>query len=87
MRAWFSLATFIIATTQAAAVDTRVEAACEREYSTYCSQYDPDGAEVRHCMRAHGSKLSDACVEALIAARELTPDEVAKYYQSKRSRR
>jgi hypothetical protein len=87
MRCYIALATLFIATTQAAAVDDRVEAACERDYSAYCSQYDPDGADVRRCMRANGSKLADPCVDALIAAGEVTPNEVARYQQSKRPRR
>ena len=81
------LATLFIATTQAASVDDRVEAACERDYSAYCSQHDPDGQDVRRCMRAHSSKLAGPCVEALMAAGELTSDEVARYQQSKRPRR
>jgi hypothetical protein len=87
MRCSIALATLLVATTQAAAVDARVEAACERDYSAYCSQYDPDGEDVRRCMRAIGPKLQDPCVDALIAAGELTPNEVAKYQQSKRARR
>ena len=84
MRWYIAVAALVIATTQAAAVDGQVQAACERDYSAYCSQYDPDGADVRRCMRANGSKLADACIEALMAAGELTPAEVAKYRQSKR---
>jgi hypothetical protein len=87
MRCSIALAMTLIATTQAIAVDDRVQAACERDYSTYCSQYDPDGEDVRRCMRANGSKLADPCIEALIVAGELTPDEVGKYKKSKRARR
>ena len=86
MRGYIALATFFIATTQAAAVDGQVQAACERDYSTYCSQHDPDGADVRRCMRENGPKLAAPCVEALITAGELTPNETARYQQSKRSR-
>lgn len=84
MRACIVLATVFIVTTQAAAVDGHVEAACNDDYFAYCSQHDPDGAGVRHCMRANGSKLSDTCVEALMAAGELTTVEQTKYKQSKR---
>jgi hypothetical protein len=87
MKCHIVLAALFIATTQAAAVDDRVEAACERDYSKYCSQHDPEGADVRRCMRANGSKLTGPCVEALMAAGELTSDEVARYQQSKRPRR
>jgi hypothetical protein len=84
MRACIVLAIFFIATTQAAAVDERVQAACNDDYFTYCSQHDPDGQGVRHCMRASGSKLSDTCIEALMAAGELTPAERARYKQARR---
>ena len=87
MRGYIALAMLVIATTQAAAVDDRVQAACERDYSAYCSQYDPDGADVRRCMHENGPKLAAPCVEALIAAGELTQNEVARYQQSKRVRR
>jgi hypothetical protein len=87
MRCTIALATLFIATTQAAAVNDRVQAACERDYLAYCSQHDPDGADVRRCMRANDSKLAEPCVEALLAAGELTPDEVARFQQSKRPRR
>lgn len=87
MRSSIALAVLLAATTQAAAVDARVEAACERDYYAYCSQHDPDGEGVRRCMRVHGEKLGDSCVEALIGAGELTSTEVARYQQSKRARR
>jgi hypothetical protein len=44
----------------------------------YCSQHDPDGRGVRQCMRANGLKLSTACVNALIAAGEVSKREVAR---------
>ncbi len=87
MRCHIALVTRCIATTPAAAVDDRVRQVCERDYLAYCSQHDPDGAGVRQCMRANGSNLTGPCIEALIAVGELTPDEVARYQQSKRSRR
>jgi hypothetical protein len=87
MRSVVALALLLVATTHAAAVDGRVQAACERDYFAYCSQHDPDGEDVRRCMRVHGEKLGDPCVEALIGAGELTPREVARYQQSKRTRR
>lgn len=87
MRGYIALAVLFIATTQAAAVDGRVRAACERDYLAYCSQYDPDGPDVRRCMRAIGPRLAEPCVEALMGAGELTSIEVARYQQSRRSRR
>lgn len=86
MRGMIALATLLLASAQAEAVDDRVQAACERDYFAFCSNHDPDGAGVRNCMRANGSKLSNQCVKALIAARELTASEVVRF-RSKRLRR
>ena len=87
MRFYIALGTLLVATTPAVAVDGRVEAACERDYSAFCSQYDPDGKEVRRCMRANSAKLTEPCLEALLAAGEMTQEEVARYQRSKRSPR
>jgi hypothetical protein len=87
MRSIIALALLLGAATQAAAVDGRVQAACERDYFAYCGQHDPDGQDVRRCMRVNGDRLGDPCVEALMRAGELTPTEVARYQQSKRTRR
>ena len=87
MRSPIALALVLVATTQAAAVDARVQGACERDYFAYCSQHDPDGEDVRRCMRVNGAKLAAPCVEALMDAGELTSTEVARYQQSKRTRR
>ena len=83
MRACIVLATLFIVTTQAAAVDGHVEAACNDDYFAYCSQHDPDGPGTRRCMRANGLKLSQACVNALVAAGEVSKREVARRAASK----
>jgi hypothetical protein len=62
----------------ASATDARVRAACTGDYLAYCSQHDPDGAGVRQCMRANGSRLSAGCVNALIAAGEVPKQQMAK---------
>jgi hypothetical protein len=87
MRSSIAVALLLGVTTQAGAVDGRVQAACERDYFAYCSQHDPDGEDVRRCMRVNGARLGETCVEALMGAGELTPTEVARYQQSKRTRR
>ena len=58
--------------------NARVNAACANDYFAYCSQHDPDGPGVRRCMRAVGPKLSIGCVNALIAAGEVSKKEVAR---------
>lgn len=72
------LATLVACAGEASAVNARVRAACMGDYFAYCSQHDPDGPGVRQCMRANGLKLSSACVNALVAAGEVSKAEVAR---------
>ena len=67
-----------LCTTAASAVSMRVQTACASDYMAYCSQHDPDGPDARRCMRANGLKLSKGCVNALIAAGEVSKAEVAR---------
>ncbi|HVZ05815.1 hypothetical protein [Hyphomicrobium sp.] len=72
---------FAVATTwvaPAGAVSLRVKLACSSDYHALCSQYPSDSPEVRQCMRAAGEKLSARCLNALIAAGEVTEEEVAR---------
>ena len=69
---------------EASAVDARVRNACAGDYLAYCSQHDPDGPGVRRCMRANGLKLSMGCVNALIAAGEVSKEDVARRARSGR---
>ena len=83
MRSYTIVGTLILATslfvpTPASAVDGRVEMGCANDYMAHCSQHDPDGRGVRRCMRANQRKLSRACVNALVAAGEVSANEVAK---------
>ncbi len=70
-----ALAAFV---TEASAVSPRVRSACAGDYLAYCSQHDPDGPGVRQCMRAHGPRLSPSCVSALVAAGEVSKQEVSR---------
>lgn len=72
------IASLFVFATQASAVDARVRSACMADYFAYCSQHDPDGPGVRQCMRANGPKLSKACLNALVAAGEVSKAEVSK---------
>jgi len=62
----------------AKAVSLRVQMACASDYFSYCSKYPTDGTQVRQCMRANGHKLSSGCVNALVAAGEVSKAEVAR---------
>src|SRR5262245_34825725 len=74
----------LLGVAEAAAVSARVSAACASDYFAYCSQHDPDGPGVRQCMRANGLKLSMGCVNALIAAGEVSKAEVTRRARSAR---
>lgn len=62
----------------AAAVSMRVKMACAGDYFSFCSQHSPSSPGVRQCMRAHGLQLSKRCVSALVAAGEVSAEEVAR---------
>jgi hypothetical protein len=68
----------VLLPTELLALDGRVEIACAYDYQAYCSRHNPDGGAVRHCMRKHDRKLSKACVSALIAAGEVSKQEVER---------
>jgi hypothetical protein len=69
-------ATLTLADT-ASAVSLRVQIACATDYYAHCSAYSPTGPQVRKCMRAVGAGLSKRCVDALVAAGEVSSKEVA----------
>ena len=73
-----ALGTLVLLATAVGAADARVERACASDYLAYCSQHDPDGPGVRQCMRANGLKLSAGCVNALVAAGEVSKTEVSR---------
>jgi hypothetical protein len=77
------LGSLILFAANAGAVDGRVSSACADDYFAYCSQHDPDGPGTRRCMRANGHKLSKACVNALVAAGEVSKGEVTRRASSK----
>lgn len=76
--ACMGLGTLFLSITGADAVDSRVRSACTSDYFAYCSQHDPDGSGVRRCMRTNGRKLSQSCLNALVAAGEVSRKEVAR---------
>ena len=71
-------------TSQAGAVSLSVQYACMGDYFRYCSSHDPDGAGVRACMSRNGAKLSKRCVNALVAAGEVSKAEVNRRASSTR---
>jgi hypothetical protein len=70
-----------IAAPQAARAQTTplsLQLACASDYYAYCSRHDPDGPQTRTCMRANGPRLSQRCIDALIAAGRISRREVAR---------
>ena len=65
-------------TDEAHAVSASVKMACAGDYFSYCSQHSPSSPGVRQCMRANGTKLSTRCVNALVAAGEVSAAEVSR---------
>ncbi|MGZ8410975.1 MAG: hypothetical protein ACXWVS_13830 [Hyphomicrobium sp.] len=68
---------------EAGAVSARVKMACAGDYFSYCSQHSPTSPAVRQCMRANGLKLSDRCVSALVAAGEVSKEDVSRRQAAK----
>lgn len=62
----------------ASAVSLRVQMACASDYYAHCSAHSPNSPQVRSCMRAVGVGLSKSCVDALIAAGEVSVAEVSR---------
>jgi hypothetical protein len=68
----------VLPATQASAVSASVRYACAGDYLSHCSAYAPNSAQTRSCMRKVGHRLSKGCVNALIAAGEVSKAEVAR---------
>jgi len=68
----------LLPASQAGAVGAAVRYACAGDYLAHCSSYAPDSAETRKCMRAVGYQLSKGCINALVAAGEVSKSEVAR---------
>ncbi|HET6388055.1 hypothetical protein [Hyphomicrobium sp.] len=73
-----ALAGVTVLSATASAVSLRVQMACASDYYAHCSAYSPTSPQVRSCMRAVGLSLSKGCVNALIAAGEVSAAEVSR---------
>jgi hypothetical protein len=78
LAAAIALSAAILPATQAGAVSAGVRYACAGDYLANCSSYAPDSAETRRCMRAVGFRLSKGCLNALVAAGEVSKSEVGR---------
>lgn len=73
----------VILTTHAGAAEAaspryskQVQKACTPDYKQFCSEYGIETAALRLCMNRVGHRLSNACVNALVAAGEVSQSEV-----------
>jgi len=74
-----ALGAAVLSTTQAGAVSASVRFACASDYLANCSSYSPNSPETRRCMRKVGYRLSKSCINALVAAGEVSRAEVARH--------
>ena len=72
-----ALGAIALTTAHADAFSASVEAACAGDYFSYCSAHPVEGKSVTRCMRANGHRLSKRCVNALVAAGEVSKREVS----------
>jgi hypothetical protein len=63
---------------QAGAVSMAVQMACLSDYLSNCSSYQVGSTQLRQCMRSAGPSLSKGCVNALVAAGEVSQAEVSR---------
>jgi len=64
--------------TQVFAYSETVISACTDDYLTHCSAYDENSGQGERCMRAVGGKLSQGCVNALVASGEVSKSAVGR---------
>jgi hypothetical protein len=53
-----------------------VQKACAADYHAHCAEYGLESAALRVCMDKNGQSLSKTCVQALVAAGEVSQAEV-----------
>ena len=79
-----ALGAAVLSTSEAGAVSASVRFACASDYLANCSSYAPNSSETRRCMRKVGYRLSKRCINALVAAGEVSQAEVARKAASRR---
>lgn len=70
-----ALSGIAIAASEASAYSTTVKLACATDYFTHCSQYSLSSPGVHQCMNAVGPRLTPRCINALVAAGEVSRAE------------
>jgi hypothetical protein len=72
------LAAWLFAPTSAAAYGANVKKSCANDYMDNCHLHRLGTPELRACMRKAGPKLTPKCIDALVAAGEVSASEVAQ---------
>jgi hypothetical protein len=55
-----------------------VQKACAKDYKAHCGQYGVETNALRLCMDRAGQRLTKTCVSALVAAGEVSKQEVER---------
>jgi hypothetical protein len=55
-----------------------VQKACANDYKTHCGQYGIETDALRLCMDRAGQRLTKTCIDALVAAGEVSKQEVER---------
>ena len=55
-----------------------VQKACAKDYKAHCGQYGVETEALRLCMDRAGQRLTKTCVNALVAAGEVSGQEVER---------
>jgi hypothetical protein len=61
-----------------------VQKACAKDYKAHCGQYGIETEALRLCMDRAGQRLTKTCVNALVAAGEVSRQEVERRKRSGR---
>jgi hypothetical protein len=61
-----------------------VQKACAKDYKAHCGQYGVETEALRLCMDRAGRRLTKTCVNALVAAGEVSRQEVERRKRSGR---
>ena len=76
-----ALLAFILSTSVALAQHTyskAVQKACAQDYKAHCGQYGIETDALRLCMDRAGQRLTKTCIDALVAAGEVSKQEVER---------
>jgi hypothetical protein len=76
-----ALLAFILSTSVSLAQHTyskAVQKACAQDYKAHCGQYGIETDALRLCMDRAGQRLTKTCIDALVAAGEVSKQEVER---------